>query len=268
MSRFGDGEHRIFASGRPLNLFDEGFVSSKKTIKECIFEAMPGFPPHVADILEQTAKDHIAFDACAKDLIRRHGLTPLEAEAVVWWTSNVNTLSGSVDAKDSPYNVYNAVLRAREANSIRMWRDFSYYFISALQKLPVIQTTSFRGEKKRVTELSKQYVKDNQVVPYEIDSQLGQYPDKPFVCIGDMDIFQLDDDGQQTDPATVWQWRNVLQAFYFRARYQPAELVPRRERASSVAKLGFQGHDSPLIARGELWSPSCVLALFYALCLL
>jgi hypothetical protein len=165
MSRFGDGEQRIFASGRPLTLFDEGFVSSKKTIKECIFEAIPGFPPHVADILERVAQDHIASDAGAKDLIKRYGLTPSEAEAVVWWTANVNTLSGSVDAKDSPYYVYNSALRARDVSSIRMWRDFSYYFISALKKLPVVETTSFRGENKRVTELSKQYVKDNQVMP-------------------------------------------------------------------------------------------------------
>jgi hypothetical protein len=83
----------------------------------------------------------------------------------VWWTANVNTLSGSVDAKDSPYYVYNSALRARDVSSIRMWRDFSYYFISALKKLPVVETTSFRGENKRVTELSKQYVKDNQVMP-------------------------------------------------------------------------------------------------------
>ena len=98
----------------------------------------------------------------------------------------------------------------------------------------------------------------------EIDLSRRRYLDKPFfINTGDMDIFQLDDDGQQTDPAAVWQRRNVLQAFYFWARYHSAELVPRRERASSVAKLGFQGPNSPVIARGELWSPhACPCSVF------
>ncbi len=66
--------------------------------------------------------------------------------------------------EESPYHAYNNILRARDADSIRLWRDFSSIFIGALQKLPPVEATSYRGEKKRVTELSKQYAKDNQVM--------------------------------------------------------------------------------------------------------
>jgi hypothetical protein len=143
-------------------LFDEGFVSSKTTIKECILQAIPGFPGNVADIIECTVKGHVEHDIRAKDIIRRCNLTQLEAEAVVWWTADVSTLS-SMNTEESPYYVYNSQLRARDAPSIKRWQDYSFFFISALQKLPPIMAHTFRGERKRATELSRQYAKDNQV---------------------------------------------------------------------------------------------------------
>ncbi len=161
MSRFGDGE-RIFESERALQLFDEDFKSKKTSIKECILEAMPRFPRDIADLIAQIAKDHVAHDARAQDIIRRFNLTQLEAEAVLWWTADVSSLSSMV-SEESPYYVYNSHLRARDSLNIRLWRDYSFYFISALQKLPPVKANTFRGEKKRATELSKQYAKDNQV---------------------------------------------------------------------------------------------------------
>jgi hypothetical protein len=166
MSRFGDGEYKIFASGRPLHLFEKGFVTRKNSIKDCILEAIPSFPRDTADIIEQTVKDHIEYDVEAKNVIVQYNLTQLEAEAIAWWTADVSTLS-DMPTEESPYHVYNAILRARDMHGMKLWRDFSSVFIGALEKLPPVETTSFRGEKKRVTELSKQYTKDNQVVQYE-----------------------------------------------------------------------------------------------------
>ncbi len=163
MSRFGNGEYKVFASARALHLFEAGYVSSKTSIKECILQAMPSFPGDIADLIEQTAKDHIEFDAEAKNIIIEYNLTQLEAEAIAWWTADVSTLSGMA-TEESPYYVYNSSLRARDANTIRLWRDYSSIFIGALEKLPPVEATSYRGEKKRVTERSKQYAKDNQVM--------------------------------------------------------------------------------------------------------
>ncbi len=163
MSRFGDGESSIFASGRPLHLFDEQFVSTKTTIKECILRAMPGFPANIADLIENTVKDHLEKDIRAKDIIKRFNLSKLEAESVVWWTADVSTLS-SMDTKESPYYVYNSHLRSRDGPSIRLWQDYSFFFINALQKLPPVLADTFRGEKTRATELSRQYARGNQVL--------------------------------------------------------------------------------------------------------
>jgi hypothetical protein len=178
MSRFGVGEYQTFASGRPLHLFDKDFKSSKDSIKACIYEGMPEFDRDVADTIEQTVKSHIAYDAETKEFIRRHGLTQIEAESVLWWTADVSTLS-SLNTEDSPYAVYNSHLRSRNSVKIRQWRDYSYYLICALQKLPTTTVISFRGEKKRVTELSKQYVKDHQVqlqiLQYAVVASLRRY---------------------------------------------------------------------------------------------
>jgi hypothetical protein len=162
MSRFGDGEYKVHASGRPLQLFDSDFVSSNSSIKEIVLAAIPGFPRNVADIFEQTVKDHLTFDVEAREFITINNLTQEEAEAICWWTGDVSTMSG-MPSNQSPFYVYNSDLRARDASKIKMWQDFSYYFLKGLAKLPPVKATSFRGEKKRVTELSKQYAKDNQV---------------------------------------------------------------------------------------------------------
>jgi hypothetical protein len=47
--------------------------------------------------------------------------------------------------------------------SVERWKDFSFFLVSALKKLPALNVTTFRGENKRVTELSRQYHKNNQV---------------------------------------------------------------------------------------------------------
>jgi hypothetical protein len=162
LSRYVGGEYTVFASGRPVQFFDEGFVPTRTTVKECILHAMPGFPRNIADRIERTVQDHIAHDTNAQSLIRTCNLTQLEAEAIVWWTADVSMMSSNMTTEESPYHVFNSILRAR-GNSMILWRDFSFYFISALGKLPPVSATSFRGETKRAMELSDQYTKGNQV---------------------------------------------------------------------------------------------------------
>jgi hypothetical protein len=162
MSTCGDGEYSIFAFDRSLQLFDDEFVSNKLTIKECILEALPKFPQEIADMIADMAKDHVAQNVLAQDMIRKFNLTQLEAEAVLWWTADVSKLS-SMKSEESPCYVGNSHLRSRDAPKIRLWRDYFFFFHNALQKLPPVHTDTFRGEKTRAMELSKQYAKDAQV---------------------------------------------------------------------------------------------------------
>jgi hypothetical protein len=47
--------------------------------------------------------------------------------------------------------------------SIATWQDYSYHFISALQKLPSIQRDVFRGLDLRLTQMSHLYQEDGLV---------------------------------------------------------------------------------------------------------
>jgi hypothetical protein len=165
MNRFEDDgtiQDRVFAAGRPLHLFENGFVSTKTSIKDCILIAMPDFPIDIADSITESVRDHLEHEVIATDFIRRFNLTQLEAEAIVWWTVDVGPMFGMTTA-ESPYWVYNTALRARDGPRIMLWRDFSFFFISALQKLPSFEGETFRGERRRVTELSRQYARGNRV---------------------------------------------------------------------------------------------------------
>jgi len=161
MSRFVQADERSFGSGRPLRLFEKTFVSALTSIKACVIQAIPDFPADIADIIDVTVKGHITHDVHAKDYIKKYGLTQLQAEAISWWSADVSIFS-ELPTEKSPYHVYNTALRQRDVPKIRLWKDFSFYFIGGLEKLHPIQIESFRGEKKRVMELSSQYVKSNQ----------------------------------------------------------------------------------------------------------
>ena len=162
-TRFNNGvADNVRGSARILFIFDKDFASDKRSIKECILQAMPSFTQKLADDIELMVTDLIAHEVRAKKFILMYGLTSLEASAICWWTADVASIS-SLSSQESPYFAFNTALRKRDAPAIRLWRDFAYFLINALQKLPPVETTTFRGESKRVTELSEQYVRGNQV---------------------------------------------------------------------------------------------------------
>ena len=158
MHRFS-GAHEVHSCGIPIRLFSDEFVSKKTSIKDCILQAIPGFC--FADQIEEWARNHIRHSVAAREAIDAHKLNELEAEAIVWWSADAQALGGNTEM--SPYSVYNAALRARNQELLKRWSDYSYFFLNALKKLPPVTATTYRGEPKRVTELSRQYLKGNQV---------------------------------------------------------------------------------------------------------
>ena len=107
-------EGRVLASVRPLYLYDANFVSNHYSIKECILQAIPDFPRQVLGPIDETVKGHIAHDVNAKNSLKKCNLSQLEAEAIIWWTADVSTLSEML-TEESPYYVYNTALRQRNA---------------------------------------------------------------------------------------------------------------------------------------------------------
>jgi hypothetical protein len=161
-SRFANaGEENVVGAAKFVVLFVRGF-KSEKDVKDCILQAISSFDPRMANDIEQAARDHISYDEAAKDFITKYGLSDREAEAIVWWSVDVGILS-ALSTLDSPYAVLNSILRKRDASLLRLWSDYNFYLINGLKKILPIEIVTFRGESKRVTELSKQYVKGNKV---------------------------------------------------------------------------------------------------------
>jgi hypothetical protein len=146
-------------SGSPIQLFRDDFVSTKTSIKACILQALPGYK--FADQIEEWVCHHIRHSIDAREAINNHHLNELEAEAIIWWTADIQNFGENTEM--SPYYVYNTALRTRNQDLLKRWSDFSYFFLNALKKLPPVTTTVYRGESKRVTELSRQYLRGNQV---------------------------------------------------------------------------------------------------------
>jgi hypothetical protein len=158
MARLRDTDS-VQPCGMPLRLFGDDFVSTKRSIKDCILQAIPGF--RFADQIAEWVRNYIRSSVEARETINNYQLNELEAESIVWWSADVQTLGG--DSEMSPFYVYNAALRSRNQDLIKPWSDYSFFFVNALKKLPRVEMTTYRGVSMRVTELSRQYVKDNQV---------------------------------------------------------------------------------------------------------
>ena len=163
MKRFGStvvsGDNEVDSSGRPIQLFENGFTSAKGSIKDCILQAIPGY--QYADRIDDWVREHMTHQLQVHETMTKYSLTNLEAEAVAWWSADVSAFGEATEK--SPYYIYNSSLRQRDKPAIERWKDFSFFLVNALKKLPALKVTTFRGESKRVTELSTQYCRGNQV---------------------------------------------------------------------------------------------------------
>jgi hypothetical protein len=71
----------------------------------------------------------------------------------------------TTDARDhgglrehSIFFVYNAAIRSADPQDVELWSAFSFLFCTALDKLPAVAKTVFRGLDVPLTQLSHQYV--------------------------------------------------------------------------------------------------------------
>jgi hypothetical protein len=159
VAQFMATDDAVSSCGRPIILYKKDFVSSKHSIRECIAQALPDCD--YLDMIDSWVKQHCNHNVGVEEAMRNYGLSRLEAEAIVWWTADVGLIGEPTEK--SPYYVFNTDLRCRNHERIKLWKDFAWYLIKALEKLPRFTGIAFRGESKKVTQLSKQYVADKQV---------------------------------------------------------------------------------------------------------
>jgi hypothetical protein len=144
---------------QPIDLIPPGFISDKTTLLDCVLVAMPNERDKLQLMIKKIARFH-STDTDAIRIIRECGLTKLEAESISFYTFSADN---GFEWHDSPFFIYNKAVRMLDFKCIATWQDYSYYFTSALKKLPSIQRDVFRGLDLRLTQMSHLYQEDGLV---------------------------------------------------------------------------------------------------------
>ena len=157
-------------SARPsvcISLFDHSTVAPVSLL-HCILAAMQALPgqsnaslaPMLTAMVDAAAQ-FIGRSPKAQQIMQQHQLTATEAQTVAVYTMDARQHGGL--REQSIFYVYNAVLRMGEPQAVQQWCAFSYVFCSALDKLPSVQATVFRGLDLPLTQLSHLYTKGSTI---------------------------------------------------------------------------------------------------------
>jgi hypothetical protein len=151
----------------PLHLFDAR-TAAPASLLQCITRAMqaaPGQPnahlsPMLAEMLKFAA-EFVSGSASVCQLMRQHQLTVMQAQTVCIYTLDARKYGGL--RENSVFYVYNAALRSGEASAVALWGEYSFVFCSALEQLPSVAATVFRGLDLPLTQLSHMYSRGSTV---------------------------------------------------------------------------------------------------------
>eukprot|EP01124_Arcella_intermedia_P010982 TRINITY_DN17487_c0_g1_i1.p1 TRINITY_DN17487_c0_g1~~TRINITY_DN17487_c0_g1_i1.p1 ORF type:complete len:308 (+),score=70.86 TRINITY_DN17487_c0_g1_i1:136-1059(+) len=157
-------------TGLPLILFPQTFVppcdrKPPVNVHDALLKAMGGDGWIGKDYIIPTVCDFVEHSEEVKTVAPKYNISNNEASAIVYYTYDVSSLGLSeLTREDNIYKKLNSILCKRNMSAIDVWRDFLFYFISGLEKLPSCNKTVFRALDVPLCEVSKQYKEGNQVV--------------------------------------------------------------------------------------------------------
>ncbi len=147
----------------PLTLWNPARTHAPASLLPSILSAMqaaPGQPnAHLAPILQAMVADAaqiVRGSAKVQQLMQQYQLTEMEAQTVSVYTTDARDHGGL--REQSIFFVYNAATRSANPQDVELWSVFSFLFCTALDKLPAVAKTVFRGLDVPLTQLSHQYV--------------------------------------------------------------------------------------------------------------
>jgi hypothetical protein len=151
----------------PLHLFDAR-TAAPASLLQCITHAMQaasGQPnAHLSKALAAMvnfAAQFVSSSASVQQLMQQHQLTDMQAQTVCLYTLDARQHGGL--REHSVFYLYNAALRSGEADAVALWGEYSFVFCSALEQLPSVAATVFRGLDLPLTQLSHMYSKGSTV---------------------------------------------------------------------------------------------------------
>jgi hypothetical protein len=149
-----------------LTLWHPTRTHAPASLLHCILAAMqatPGHPnAHLAPIVQAMVADAaqiVRGSAKVQQLMRQYQLTEIEAQTVSVYTTDAYDFGGL--REHSIFFVYNAAIRSANPLDVELWSEFSFLFCTALEKLPAVAKTVFRGLDVPLLQLSHQYVPSN-----------------------------------------------------------------------------------------------------------
>jgi hypothetical protein len=168
----------------PLTLYPDGFVPSCRSIEDCLRLAMSTVPPSALEaLLHDMPRIHAKFmHADTQSVVRCHGLSEVEAKCIIVYTHECHGVPDHPHPSDAlkpkrdyqVYFLYNAACRNRDAAAVERFQNFSFHFMSALQKLPPVVlgpgAKLYRGFGQRLDAMNDLYNKNNEVCWHQTSS--------------------------------------------------------------------------------------------------
>ena len=151
----------------PLHLFG-ACTAAPASLLSCIMHAMQaGVGQANAQLslaisaMVNFAAQFVSSSANVRRLIQQHQVTDIEAETVCLYTLDARQHGGL--REHSVFHMYNAALRSGQVDAVSLWGEYSFMFCSALEKLPSVAATVFRGLDLPLTQLSHMYTRGSTV---------------------------------------------------------------------------------------------------------
>jgi serine/threonine protein kinase len=153
---------------KPLQLYPDDFAPTCGTLEDCLRLAVP------SDVFNGLLRDMPAirgkyFDNSTQAFVRTHGLSEVEAKCIIMFThesphvpDHPRPLDPKRPKRDNQlYFLFNKACRERDAAAIQRFQNFSFHFVSALNKLPNFPLAAgqslYRGFGQRLEEMNDLY---------------------------------------------------------------------------------------------------------------
>ncbi len=153
---------------KPLQLYPGDFAPTCDTLEDCLRLAVP------ADVLTGLLQDMPTInlkycDINTQGVVRAHGLSEVEAKCIIMFTlesrhvpDHPRPLDRSRPNRDNQlYFLFNKACRERDAAAVQRFHNFSFHFVSALNKLPNFPLATgkslYRGFGQRLEEMNDLY---------------------------------------------------------------------------------------------------------------
>jgi hypothetical protein len=132
-------------------------------LQHCM-QALPSQPraalaPMLADMVQ--AASLIVIRPVVQALCAQHGVTLVEAQSIAVYTMDARDYGRS--REDSVFYVFNIIIRTGDSEQVQRWSAFTKLLCDALDKLPSVACTVFRGLDQPLTQVSHLYVKGSTV---------------------------------------------------------------------------------------------------------